>query len=193
MKRRALLGAVAAFGTSGCLRLTQQQATGDQEPEITATTRNSPCSFEVRLDWSETVQPDNLPESNPNYYPGDTRELAFRMYEITVLDTGGDEILSYDVGNPGSDLNLSSGYFGREKSSPYYYRWTGKDSTVFLVGPIPADREPARIDIRGAAIESRVTATVSVGGKETGQMKPLSGRPRSNILTFPDNPECGPQ
>lgn len=118
-------------------------------------------SFEpVTVTFDRTVIPENS-----------SRKLAFRCFSLALLDAGGDTIRAVSVGGDADGVRYGTGVYGSVQADGRSWRWFGgpqNTTTIYFF-----ENELAAADtlqLRGYAIETPLSATISVNGSVTDEL-----------------------
>jgi len=101
----------------------------------------------------------------------DGRQLAFRCFSLALVDGSDSVVLEANLGEDESGVTFGEGIDGVEKDDGGTWRWFGpaeQSSILYFFGDDLERAEMLRLE--GKAIESGISATVSVGGTVTDEI-----------------------
>lgn len=131
----------------------------DNEMEIDGESRSARLiSFDpVSLSFDKTVTP-----------PSGDRVLAFRCFELSLLDASGEPIVEIDIGTDETAFEAGQGVYDVDEEGSERWRWFGGESatsTMYLYGHHLDQARTLRLE--GNPVEGGITGTVSVAGQVT--------------------------
>lgn len=114
----------------------------------------------VALSFDGTVEP-----------AGGDRHIAFRCFELALLDDRGASVVAVDVGGREMPVEFGDGVYSVDRGADRRWRWFGGRTGTAVLYFAEADLEDAaRLRLRGMPAEAGISARVVVGGRATDEV-----------------------